>query len=313
MTEACSCAFSNRSPLVHGGPRTLYNRLSATLVLKTHGISTKYTIRHPNGDIVGPITQNTGHVHIQEQDGVWQIFVPENRDTREVCYMRELPHALAKLLKIALSARENISHVLNSSIMVIDELLEQGGIGQVPGIDPPPRRVIEDLDRNGVTGQEATPSEESVESPRLLERFSRVFSEGRLRASPSQVVPPPRSPAYPEDYGFFTHSAYLELLNNVIRIARQVTLPHRDALAGPANSQFYQGFDHDAAFGIRSQGQMNHDFKIGAAGELFVSNLDSNSSTILTLICHRFTNVSQISDSHHLARTTGRAPFARKY
>jgi hypothetical protein len=291
----------------------------ATSVLKTDGLSTKYTIQYPNGDIVGPVMQNTGHVHLQERDGGWQIFVPENRDAREVCYMREFPHALAKLFQIAPSAQENISHVLNSSIVVIDELLEQGGIGKVPGIEPPPRRVIEEVDEHGVVGEEAAHSEESGESPRVLELLdtpiSSVFPEGGLRASPRQVVPPPRSPspAYPEEHGLFTDNAYLELLNNVIRVARRVTLPHRDALAGPANGQFHQDFDHDAAFGIRSQGQMSHDVKIGAAGELFVSGIDPNSPTILTLICHRFTNVSQISDSHPLAGTTGQAPFARKY
>jgi hypothetical protein len=44
-------------------------------------------------------------------------------------------------------------------------------------------------------------------------------------------------------------------------------------MAIPGNVQFHQGFDHAAAFGIRSQGQMNHDTKIGAAGELFVSSI----------------------------------------
>ena len=227
--------------------------------------------------------QNTGHVHIQEQDGVWQIVVPEDRDAREVCYMRELPRALAQLFKIDLSAGENIIHVLNSSTAVINELLEQGGIGQVPGIEPPPRRVIEDMDGHRVIGEGMTPSEESGESPRVLEQLdtpiSSVFPEHGMRASPPrQFDPPPRnpSPAYSEEYRFSRENAYLGLLNNVIRIARRVALPHREGLAGPANGQFHQGFNHDAAFGIRSQGQMNHDFKIGAAGELFVSSMSQN-------------------------------------
>ena len=129
----------------------------------------------------------------------------------------------------------------------------------------------------------------------LLETpISNDFPEGSLRASPRQAVPHPRMPsqAYPEEYRFFTDNAYLELLNNVIRIARQVTLPHRDALSELANGEFHQGFDHDAAFGIRSQGQMNHDIKIGAAGELFVSSIYLYSSTTLNVICYRFTNVS---------------------
>ncbi|CZR67410.1 uncharacterized protein PAC_17309 [Phialocephala subalpina] len=270
------CAVSSRSPLVQGGPLLLYNRLLATTVLKTDGISTQYTVTYESGNKIGPITRSTGHVHIQERDGGWQIFVPRNGDAREVCYMRELPHALTKLFKIAQSTSENISHVLNSSIAVIDELLEQGGIGKVPGIESPPRRAVEGMDEYGVDiGEEAAPSEVSGAVPRAFSRSetpsSSIFGERDVRTPPRQVVPPPRSPslAYPEGNDFFTDNAYLELLDNVIRIARRTILPHSNALAGPANGQFHPGFDHDAAFGTRSQGQMNHDFKIGAAGELF--------------------------------------------
>ncbi len=38
------------------------------------------------------------------------------------------------------------------------------------------------------------------------------------------------------------------------------------------HGDFNQGYERVAAFGVRSQGQMNHDTKIGAAGELFVSS-----------------------------------------
>lgn len=282
--KSCSCAISYRSLPFNRSPQLLYNLLLATTVLTTEGISTQYTIQHENGDVIGPISQNTGHVHIQEQDGSWQIFVPRNRDAREVCYMRELPHALTKRFQITQSASENISHILNSSIAVIDELLEQGGIGEVPGVEVRPRRSVEDRDEHGFDiDEEPAPSDVSGGEPRFSERLntptSSIFGEGGVRASPRQVVVPPRrpSPAYLERNEFFTDNAYLELLDNVIRIARRTTIPHRSALAGPANGQFHPGFDHDAAFGIRSQGQMNHDVKIGAAGELFVSWHDPKS------------------------------------
>jgi hypothetical protein len=110
-------------------------------------------------------------VHVQEQDRNWQIVVPRSRDAREVCYMRELPHTLTQLFKIAQSAAENINHVLNSSITVIDELLEQGGIGKVPDIELRPRWVVEDIDEYRVDiGEEATPSEVNGEDPRFFER-----------------------------------------------------------------------------------------------------------------------------------------------
>lgn len=198
--------------------------------------------------------------------------------------MRELPHALTKLFKIAESAGENISHVLNSSIAVINELLEQGGIGMVPDIEPPPpRRIVEELDEHNLNLDEGVaPSEESRATPNLYGRLdtpsSSIFEEAQVEIFPRQATALPRSPspASPNRNEFFTHDAYIELLSNVIRIARQAILPHRDALPEPINGQFHPGFDHNATFGIRSDGQMRHDVKIGAAGELFVSYLEPN-------------------------------------
>jgi len=129
----------------------------ATVVLKTDGISTRYKIRCEHEDVIGPITERTGFIYIQEQDHGWKIFVPRDRDAREVSYMRELPHALTKLFKITESASENIGHVLNSSFTVTEELLEQEGISKVPGIEPPPKRATESIDYNRV--EEAAPLE----------------------------------------------------------------------------------------------------------------------------------------------------------
>jgi hypothetical protein len=232
--------------------------------------------------------------------------------------MRELPHALTKVFKIAPSARENIGHVLNSSFLVIDELLEQGGIAKVPGLEPPPRRVVEDM--NGAElgfGDDGTTSttvrgqghaslrrqqdgvavevdfalpytslpspglsDASGGGPRILEPLgtpsSSASGEGNVRASPHEATRPSRtpSPIPPERIEVYSDNAYLELLNNVIRIAHRSTLPHHNESAGIGNGQFHQGFDHDSAFGVRSQGQMNHDVKIGAAGELFVGTMN---------------------------------------
>jgi hypothetical protein len=291
-----SCAVSNRTPLAANGHfQPLYERLLATSVLRTDGISTQYTIRYQNGEVVGPIAQSTGHVHIQEREGGWQIFVPQNPGAREVCYSRELPHALASLCKIAPLAVENISHVLNSSILVIDELLEIGGVGMVPGMDSPPRVNDENRDQEREELEEGTPSRtsfqrSSVETSHVLRESGRVSTpperlntpsssvsgQGSAVVSPRQISPPLRSisPAVPEENAFTRDTAYLELLNNVIRIARRAVLPHRDAVASGIG-RFHPGYAHDDAFGIRSQGQMNHDFKIGAAGELFVSVPDS--------------------------------------
>lgn len=273
-----SCAVSSRSPLAHGDPNILYVRLLATAVLRTNGISTRYTIHYPSGNRVGPISQNNGYVFINDQNDNWQIFVPQNRDAREISYRKKLPYALTKLLKIDPSISESIGHVLNSSIAVIDELLEEGGIGKVANIEPPPRRVVEELydDEPDIREEEAA-SEVSGRAPSPFARLETPSSQTLTsESSTSQGTPPFRVPRVADSEGYmhgsFTVNAFVRLLDSVIRIARQTVLPHSDAVPGIALGQLHPGFDHNAAFGTRSQGEINHDFKIGAAGELFVSD-----------------------------------------
>jgi len=288
-----SCAVSNRTRLlIQGHFQPLYDQLQATSVFKADGISTQYTIRYQDGETIGPISQNTGHVHIEEQEGGWRIYVPQDRDAREICYKTELPLALASLFKIPPLARENLGHVLNSRLSVIDELLENGGFGMVPGLEAPQRNNGENVNADQEDYvEEGLPSRRSVQTNagaidlvlrtsgrvapipvRLGTPSSSISGQESGRVSPSENSDHFRSvsPEIPEENAFVAGNAYLELLDNVIRIARRAVFPRSDALV-PGIGGFHPDYVHNEAFGVRTQGQMNHDFKIGAAGELFVS------------------------------------------
>ena len=278
--------------MIQGHFQPLYDQLQATSVFKADEISTEYTIRYQDGETIRPISQNTGHVHIEEQEGGWRIFVPRDRDAREICYKTELPPALASLFKIPLLARENLGHVLNSRLSVIDELLENGGVGMVPGLDAPERNDGGNVDADreeyadgGMpSGRSVQPVAREIDlalrqsgrvTPipvRLGTPSSSISGQVSGRVSPSENSDPFRSvsPEIPEENAFVAGNAYLELLDNVIRIARRAVFPRSDALV-PGIGGFHPGYVHIEAFGVRTQGQMNHDFKIGAAGELFVS------------------------------------------
>lgn len=229
--------------------------------------------------MVGPISQDTGHVHIQEHEDGWQIFVPQTRDAKEICYMGELPHALTSLFKISITAGESIGHVLNSRLSLLDELMVFDGIGMVPGFEAPQRRESIYEDRDEVEEERFGENAEEID-PELREpgRVPSTPSSSSSEHSPGLNRTPPRSvsPVIQEEHGF-TRNAYRELLSHVIRIARQAVLPHRNA-AVLETGQFHPGYVHDNTFGVRNQGQMNHDVKIGAAGELYVSALDLESS-----------------------------------
>lgn len=216
--------------------------------------------------------------------------MPENEQHLEICYSRQLPDAFSKLFEISSSAREDLGSVLRSSIANIDALLDDAGVANVPGFENRRRRDSQDGQ-----GLEISASEE--ETPPLTnasrrESFSNDIENAIARLSvdlseqpptPSssgfeepgirQSVPPnillPRSPS--PDQRFDPDSAYRGLLENVIRKASQISIPRCDAEIAFGDAQFHEGYDHEAAFGVRSQAQMNHDTKIGAAGELFVS------------------------------------------
>jgi hypothetical protein len=245
--------------------------------------------------MIGPIEQETGHLHIEKHNETWQIYVPRKRHIREVCYKSALPDALIKIFEVSQASRESVGHVLNSSILVLDDILERAGIGRVPGITPP-LRAFEDMSQGESDSEESasverevplsdgfhpfrwdsTGSEAGLRASRRLDTPSAsTFEEGRTPSSTYSYDVPLRS-SVPVGLGRdLSHrsNAYRALLDNVIRIASRTQLPLFAALASSSNGQSHPDFDHEAAFGIRSQGEMRHDMKIGAAGELFVSSL----------------------------------------
>jgi len=180
-----------------------------------------------------------------------------------VCYARVLPDTLIKMFEIASTAREVIGHVLNTNDFAIDDLLKHAGIGMVPEIEPLPIGPLEPL------------NEEVIANRSLLVLNRRASSQSNLPGPVRSISVALRSPspALPEPIEFIANTAYRDLLDNVIGIAQQAAIPHRGVIVGPANGQSDDSFDPIATFGVRSQGEVNHDIKIGAAGELFVSIL----------------------------------------
>lgn len=290
-----SVAVSHRTP---SPPRLLYDRLLASSILKTDTISTTYTLRHTNGDLTGPISGTSGHVHIRNHENCWQIFVPILESDRSVCYRIHFPEALATAIEIPVSYREHISIVLNDSLSILEDLLETIGIGTVPGIQPIRRRVIDNLDpREEVEGIEGSADLDRRPIAVANEFFGRSqVSQASVTASeggstPRSNISSPRLFFEPEEDDipnipipglFGSVDAYTQLLDHVIRLARHARLPQSNSPAAVGRGQHLPGYDHLAAFGVRSLDQMRHDSKIGAAGELFVSTQLGIRPTVLT-------------------------------
>lgn len=231
----------------------------------------------------------SSHVHIREEENSWNIYVPENRRDRELCYSLSFPEALAKLFGISPAAREIISNILSKPIYILDDILEAEGIGMVPNIAPLPRPAADGSsaeastdesstatsDQEIISGEEAVASLWSSQAPRAP-TSSVTRSLSHPGADLLQDRPEP-APEIADRRTYYSPDAYRDLLDNVIRIASQANLPHLNSRATAGNGQFLEGFDPVITFGIRSQGQVNHDTKIGAAGELFVSTVHHRS------------------------------------
>ena len=202
---------------------------------------------------------------------------------------------MAKLFGILPSSREIIGHVLNKPLFIIDGILEAEGVGNVRGIEPPLRPSFseENVPDREVLEAAAASRDSQVQSaplPILSDRLDHVdlstSSDLEDTESSSSLIDSDRSLlSVPEPLmeEVITHerrinpgtfnNAYRDLLENVIQIANIVNIPTFGSNAAWFAGQYHEGFDHTTTFGTRSQGQMNHDTLIGAAGELFVSNI----------------------------------------
>jgi hypothetical protein len=282
------CAASNRSPLTTATPQVLLDRLLSTSIMKTNRISTRYKLHHTTGIVTESISENTGYVHVRLHNDSFRIFVPSDKKSRKICYRRQFPEALAKLFQIDSAAREILSNVLNSTLTIMDDLLEEAGVGQVPGIELPAQRSVDEPDEPDEIIAEEAVARGEASLTHFASGSNRVETEYSESDSipPSPIYTPPQSPesarrrardstpqGIPRGEVYNNLNAYRELLSHVIRVADRTELPRCNALAHPSSGQNFPGFNRADAFGIRSQNQINHDVKVGAAGELFVSPL----------------------------------------
>ena len=276
-------------------------------MFESDGILKTVTLSHQGPPIV--VEGAKGNLHIEQDNNQVRLYVPRNRRDRELCYLTQLPKKLvAHLAIIDPTAVKVFGDILKASPLVLDDVLKDHGIVQVPGVEPfqptgsgETTGNFDETEReerdNDEEDSEATPS---TSSPPQLPSTSRLqasslFGRNHTRSSssenglfPSTAQSPSRPSSTPSSTPsifpaaarqeviprpFIDNAEYIALLAHVITTSSQARFPPS------APSSFGIVFDpaipifSDTVFGIRSQNPTSHDTKIGAAGELYVCDI----------------------------------------
>lgn len=224
------------------------------------------------------VERQKANFHLDDADEGLHLYVPKNKRDREVSYFRQLPRRLLQFLAISdQTAEAVVGNIVNSSrLSVVDEILADAGVIEVPGIDRPPELDPDDAptsDEGALTPAEtaSTTSDQTPERPSVSPEKSYVTASSTFGSrepflavacrsihvarspSPAPILPP--------------ENKYASLLNRVITAAAGMVLPKKGSCAFSCAS-----IDHTTAiesiFGYRSP---ERDRMVGAAGELLVS------------------------------------------
>jgi hypothetical protein len=262
-------------------------------------------LRLSYGNLTVNAASDRGTFHLEDKNGVLNLFVPRDTAQREKCYLTQLPNKLQQYLQLmdnGPEASKAFLLVIQASIHVLDDILDENGIVQVLDNDLTAyEQAEESSDSLGEEGRANIPTErsdnpsheESVPEaqadidnhtyiPSTSDEVQSVTSHSRSSTPYIAVhrtehvhrhtslgiqdVPPAPPLAEPPQY--------VRVLEKVIQIAQRTNIPSKFAPQLGTFSATTAGLtseEHTSAFGSRSQNQLAHDIKIGAAGELFVS------------------------------------------
>lgn len=277
--------------------------LRHALVYESDGFTKELRLSY--GDLRVNALSERGTFHLEEKNDMLNLFVPRDIVQREKCYLTQLPNELRQYLLLMDNSpgasKAFLMVIQASSIYVLDEVLDDEGIVRIPDSDLAAFEQAEEgsnllgedeyvnipAERSDSPSHEESLPEVQADmdnhtyTPSTSEEVHSVTSHSRTstpyiavhqtehvhrHASPDiQDVPPEPPLAEP--------SHYVRVLEKVIQIAQRTNIPSRSAQLGSsaATTGGLTAEEHTSAFGSRSQNQLAHDIKIGAAGELFVS------------------------------------------
>ncbi|KAL4806048.1 hypothetical protein BDV18DRAFT_160118 [Aspergillus unguis] len=247
-------------------PMDSLSKLQSAIVHESEGFRKSLLLQL--NDVRAEVQSDRGLTHIEVIDDILRVYIPRTPEERQRCYSLDLPRALQRHFGVQSPEAElKLQLVFLSPEALVDQLLDGCGVVGIP------RDILQLISESdtGVETQIEGQDESDTEQLGLNTRRDDRFNQERLAMARQSAEPAARPfPVQPDQAPDL--SPYSGILENVMRIARQHTLP--EMLDGTPNyAHGITGINHRDAFGSRSQRQVEHDIKIGAAGELFVFEL----------------------------------------
>jgi hypothetical protein len=220
------------------------------------------------------------YLHLEQTGDKLNLYVPKSKRRLQVCLSSHLPMTLLKHLGVQnpLSGAALGSILTATNLFVVDELLQHAGIIEVEGIERPE-------DESGYESSSSETEEIPAETVNILSRgtaldateyFSpRTPSHSNVGDLSYSVTPDPFTPATSIFSGSPTPPERLDLYKQLLEAVTQqaeslVDLPRVGQVTTTPMSEF-PGLD--ASLAVSSPIDREREFKIGAAGELFVSQI----------------------------------------
>jgi hypothetical protein len=244
-----------------------YRKLQQISVHVSDGILKTVSVQQDRKTVEVP--RESAYIHLDSQEDNLNLFVPKDQHRRQVCLHRQLPKTLLKYLGAAnIYAYERFGAIITApTLVLVDEFLEHDGIIEIEGI----QRSMEDeeYDSDASSSQRSSPQHQNA--PEYLNTSTRLSDLHSINSFRSRGFTPPSSvarsiPVTPE-----RPDLYEQLLDTVIRQAKDISaLPN---VKENIVSSLPPIFGFNTRLAIRSPSDDEEKFKIGAAGELFVSLL----------------------------------------
>ncbi|KAF2187478.1 hypothetical protein K469DRAFT_749209 [Zopfia rhizophila CBS 207.26] len=258
------------------GPQQLFQTLQTVDIYVTDTISKKLSIRQNNDTVT--VTAETSNLHLEEVEEKLRLYVPKDPERRSKCMARELPLTLLKHLGAARGSIGDLASILlTKQLAVIDSILEDAGIIGIDGVER-----SEDNDEADLRTLQDEINEELGVSAPLNQTQVHIRRQHLSPNERSDYFGLTYSQAVPSNSGYYSTPAtsvsdilgagenqdklYERFLAAIVDGAKSLSgIPHRDRIkfSSVSSSDLVINEIESAVVGSR-------DFKIGAAGELFV-------------------------------------------